>query len=72
MRFSDLYRARVRTSDGALLGRVRAVHVSDGKLTELGLGGAALLHRLTRRARERRIAWDKVIALKDGEIIVEG
>ena len=72
MRFSDLYGTRVRSRDGTLLGRVRAVHVRDGALTQLGLGGGALLHRLTRRARERRIAWDKVVALRDGEVIVEG
>ena len=71
MRFSDLYGARVRRRDGVVLGRVRAVHVRDGKLTHLGLGSGALLLRLSRRARERRIAWDKVIALRKGEVIVE-
>ena len=71
MLFSELYGARVRSRDGAVLGRVRAVHIRRGQLTQLGLGSGALLHRLTRRARERRIAWDKVVALKDGEVVVE-
>ena len=71
MLFSELYGARVRNRDGALLGRVHAVHCEGGKITRLGVGSGALLRRLNRRARERRIAWDKVIALRDGEVIVD-
>lgn len=71
MRFSDLYGAPVRSRDGAALGRVHAVHVREGEITQLGVGSGALLRRLTRRASERRIAWEKVVALVDGAVIVE-
>ncbi len=70
MLFSDLYGARVRTRDGVVLGRVRAIHCRDGAITQLGVGGGAVLRRLTRRASERHVAWDKVVALGDGELIV--
>jgi hypothetical protein len=70
MRFSDLYCAKVRSEDGLVLGRVRAIHCREGRITRIGVGSGALLHRLTRRARERHIAWDKVIGLRNGEVIV--
>jgi len=70
MLFSDLYGARVRSRDGVLLGRVRAIHCKSGRITQLGIGGGALLRRLDRRTRERRIAWEKVIELRDGELRV--
>ncbi len=70
MLFSELYRARVRSRDGVLLGRVRAVHCQDGEIVQLGIGAGALLRRLSGRVREHRIAWDKVIEVRDGEVIV--
>lgn len=71
MLLSDLYGARVRSRDGAALGRVREVVCDKGAVTHLGLGAATWLERLTGRPRGRRIAWSAVISVKGRTIVVE-
>ena len=71
MRLSDLYDARVRDEKGKALGRVHEVHCKDGRVTTLGIGPGALLERLTGGSRGRRIAWEKVVKARRGEIVVD-
>jgi sporulation protein YlmC with PRC-barrel domain len=72
MLLSDLHNARVRTGDGKVLGRVREVHCAKGRITALGIGPGALRRHFTGHGGGRRIAWEKVVAVKAGEVIVEG
>jgi sporulation protein YlmC with PRC-barrel domain len=71
MLLSDLHNARVRTEDGKALGRVREVHCAKGRITALGVGPGALRRHFTGHGRGRRIAWEKVVEVKGGEVIVD-
>ena len=72
MLLSDLHNARVRSGDGKVLGRVREVHCAKGKIAALGIGPGALRRHFTGHGGGRRIAWEKVVEVKGGEVIVEG
>jgi sporulation protein YlmC with PRC-barrel domain len=71
MRFSELYRARVRGRDGKSIGRVREIHCRDGEVTHLGVGAGALLQRLAGGRKDRRIPWDSVLRIRRGEIVID-
>lgn len=71
MRLAELYGAPVRTREGKALGRVREVLCKEGKVTWLGVGAGTLLQRLTGGERGRRIAWNKVVEIGRGGVIVE-
>ncbi|MEA3063184.1 MAG: hypothetical protein QOJ94_2965 [Sphingomonadales bacterium] len=70
MRLGELYDAPVRTEDGERLGAVHEVYAEGGRVVGLGVGAANLLERLLYRRRGRQVAWDDVVAIEDGTIIV--
>ena len=72
MRLAELLGARVVDGCGKLLGRVEEVHSDGGEVTDLGIGPATLLHRLTGTGGGRRIPWSAVTAIRKRIVIVEG
>jgi sporulation protein YlmC with PRC-barrel domain len=70
MRLSELRDAKLRTLDGELLGRVHDVHCDGGRVTALRCGAASLIERLTAKDHGRRIPWECVVRIRDGEIFV--
>jgi sporulation protein YlmC with PRC-barrel domain len=70
MRLGELYDAPVRTEDGERLGCVHEVYAEGGRVVKLGVGAANLLERLLYRRRGRQVAWDDVVAIEGGTIIV--
>jgi sporulation protein YlmC with PRC-barrel domain len=70
MRLGDLYDAPVRTEGGERLGAVHEVYAVGGRVVKLGVGAANLLERLLYRRRGKQVAWDDVVAIEDGAIIV--
>jgi sporulation protein YlmC with PRC-barrel domain len=71
MRLGELYDAKVCTAAGKRLGRVHEVIVEGGQVTQLGVGAANILERLSARRHGRHIAWEKVKKIERGTIIVE-
>ena len=72
MRLGELYDAPVRTEDGERLGAVHEVYAEGGRVVRLGVGAANFLERLSYRRRGRHVAWEDVVAIKGGTIIVTG
>ena len=70
IRLSDLRGAKVRTLDGELLGRVHEVHCDNGRVTALTCGAGSVIEELTAKRHGRRIPWECVRKLTNGEIIV--
>jgi sporulation protein YlmC with PRC-barrel domain len=70
IRFADLYGARVRSRDGARLGRLRELYCRDGEVTHIGVGLPTLAERLTGYGGHR-IPWSRVAAIRGGEIVVD-
>jgi sporulation protein YlmC with PRC-barrel domain len=70
MRLGELYDAPVRTEDGERLGCVHEVYAEGGRVVKLGVGAANLLERLLYRRRGKQVAWDDVVAIRDGMIVV--
>ncbi|MFL6862437.1 MAG: PRC-barrel domain-containing protein [Allosphingosinicella sp.] len=71
MRLGDLYGAPVRTEDGERLGAVLEVYAKGGRVVRLGVGAANLIERLLPEGRRgRQVAWDDVVALEGGKIVV--
>lgn len=70
MRLSDLRNAIVRTLDGERLGRVHEVHAEGGRIVALICGPGSLIERLTARSEGRRVPWECVRRIADGEIFV--
>ena len=70
MRLSDLRDKKIRTLDGKTLGRVHEVHCDKGRITELKIGPAGYIERLTSKSEGRRIAWECVKRVEPKAIIV--
>jgi sporulation protein YlmC with PRC-barrel domain len=70
MRLSEIYGMPVRTRDGDSLGRVREIHCEQGKVARLGIGAGSLIERLTGSRKGRHVAWDDVLEIRRGEIVV--
>ena len=70
MRLSDLRDACIRSLDGERLGRVHEVHADGGRIVALMCGPASLLESLTGKRGGRRIPWECVCRIADGEIFV--
>ena len=70
MRLSNLRDAKVRTLDGELLGRIHEVHCDDGMITAVVCGAGSFIERLTAKNHGRRIPWECVRKVSDGEVIV--
>lgn len=71
MKLSDLDGKRVRRQSGEILGRVREVRVADAKVVALICGAGGFWQRLGPSRKGRRIAWDKVRRVTDGEIWID-
>jgi sporulation protein YlmC with PRC-barrel domain len=70
MRLGEIYDAPVRTEEGERLGCVHEVYVEGGRVVRLGVGAANLLERLLYRRRGKQVAWEDVVAIQAGTIIV--
>lgn len=70
MRLSDLRDKKVRSLDGAMLGRVHEVHCDNGQVTALMCGPASLIERWTSRSRGRRIPWEEVRRVDRDAVVV--
>jgi sporulation protein YlmC with PRC-barrel domain len=70
MRLSDLQDARIRTLDGERLGRVHEVHADGGRIVAVTCGPGSLVERLTAKSSGRRIPWECVRRIADGEIVI--
>ena len=70
MRLSDLRDAKVRTLDGDVLGRVHEVHCDGGRVVAVTCGAGSFIERLTARKHGRRIPWECVRRIGEGEIVV--
>jgi sporulation protein YlmC with PRC-barrel domain len=71
MRLGELYDAPVRTEEGERLGCVHEVYAEGGKVVKLGVGAANLLERLLYRREGKQVAWEDVVAIEGGTIIVK-
>jgi sporulation protein YlmC with PRC-barrel domain len=73
MRLGDLYGAQVVSEDGERLGAVLEVYAKGGRVVRLGVGAANLIERLLPEGRRgRQVAWDDVVAIEGGRIVVAG
>lgn len=70
MRLSDLRDKKIRTLDGETLGRVHEVHCEKGVVTALMCGPGSFIERLTARKEGRRIPWECVLKVTDGEVVI--
>lgn len=70
IRLSDLRDAKIRTLDGGTLGRVHEVHSQGGRIVALTCGAGSWFESLTAKSGGRRISWDRVLRIADGEIVV--
>jgi len=70
MRISELRNAWIRTLDGRKLGRVHEIHADGGRIVALTCGPGSLIERLTAKSDGRRIPWECVRRIADGEIFV--
>ena len=70
MRLTDLNRAKVRTVDGKVLGRIHEVHCDGGEIVALMCGPGSFIERLTARKKGRRIPWEYVKKVTRGEVTV--
>ena len=70
MRLSDLRDACIRTLDGKRLGRVHEVHAEGGRIVAVTCGPGSMIERLTAKSDGRRIAWECVRKIANGEIFV--
>jgi sporulation protein YlmC with PRC-barrel domain len=71
MRLSDLLDAKIKTPDGAVLGRVHEVHCDGGRVVALMCGPAGLVERWTGKSKGRTIPWKSVRKLARDGIVVE-
>jgi sporulation protein YlmC with PRC-barrel domain len=70
MRLSDLRNCKLKTLDGKTLGRVHEVHSKGGRIVALTCGAGSWFESLTAKSGGRRIAWERVVRIADGEIVV--
>ena len=70
MRVSDIWNAKVKTLDGEYLGRVHDIHCDGGKIVAIACGPGGVIERLTARKHGRRVPWDCVRKIAEGEILV--
>jgi sporulation protein YlmC with PRC-barrel domain len=70
MRLSDLQDKKVRGLDGETLGRVHEVHCDKGIVTAIMCGPGSFIERLTAKKKGRRIPWEWVCKVTDGEVVV--
>jgi sporulation protein YlmC with PRC-barrel domain len=70
MRLSDLQDKKVRGLDGETLGRVHEVHCDKGIVTAIMCGPGSFIERLTAKKKGRRIPWECVCKVTDGEVVV--
>lgn len=70
MRLSDLRDACIRTLDGKKLGRVHEVHADLGRIVALTCGPGSFVERLTAKSKGRRIPWECVVRIAEGQIFV--
>ena len=70
MRLSDLRDVKVCTLDGDRLGRVHEVHCDKGRIVAVTCGPGSLIERLTAKMHPRRIAWESVVKLDHGQLVV--
>jgi sporulation protein YlmC with PRC-barrel domain len=70
MRLTELQDAKVKSLDGKTLGRVHEVHCDKGAVVAIMCGPGSFIERLTARQEGRRIKWDCVRKIGQGEIIV--
>ena len=70
MRLSDLRDKKVKTLDGAGLGRVHEVHVENGRVVALTCGVGSFIERLTAKSKGRRIPWECVRRVEAEHVVV--
>jgi len=70
MRLTDLWDATVKTLDGEKLGRVHEIHAEGGRVVALTCGPGSFIERLTARKHGRRVPWECVVRIGNGEIFV--
>ena len=70
MRLSDLRDSKVRGLDGEMLGRVHEVHTERGTVVALTCGPGSLIERLTAKKHGRRIPWECVVRIRNGDVFV--
>jgi len=70
IRLSDLRGVKVKTLDGATLGRVHEVHAEKGRITALICGGGSFIEQLTAKKKGRRIPWQCVLRIERQQIVV--
>ena len=72
MRLGDLYGAQVESERGEAVGRVFEVYAERGRVVALGVGTGSFLERLFGGGHGRRVAWDEVVAVEGGRVVVRG
>jgi sporulation protein YlmC with PRC-barrel domain len=70
MRLTDLWGAAVKTLEGEKLGRVHELHAEGGRIIALTCGPGSFIERLTARKHGRRVPWECVVRIANGEIFV--
>lgn len=70
MRLSELLRATARTLDGKTLGKIHEVHCDNGRIVALKCGPASLIERLSAKSHGRRIPWERVCRMSNGDLFV--
>jgi sporulation protein YlmC with PRC-barrel domain len=70
MRLSDLRNGKVKTLDGEILGRIHEVRCDHGRIVALMCGAPSFIERLTSRAHGRRIAWEEVVRVEKGVVVI--
>jgi sporulation protein YlmC with PRC-barrel domain len=70
MRLSDLRDAKVKTLEGETLGHVHDVHIAGGRIVALMCAPGSFVERLTARKHGRRVPWECVVRIGNGEIFV--
>jgi sporulation protein YlmC with PRC-barrel domain len=70
MRLTDLRDKKIKTLDGKTLGRIHEVHVEGGRIVALSCGAGGFIERLTAKSHGRRIPWECVVRIAEGEVRV--
>lgn len=70
MRLSQLRNSTIKTLDGDMLGHVHEVHCEQGRVTALICGAGSWIERMTARKHGRRVPWECVVRVAEGEVIV--
>ena len=70
IRLADLRNSKVKTLDGEILGRVHEIHAEDGRIIALICGARSFIEQLTAKSRGQRIAWERVVKLGKGLVLV--